>query len=107
MPQPYFVPVRPTCSRIAHSSGVSGWTSMSRVVPLMLRRAMRSLQGSRLTPVVGSRPSLSIARLLMAPRGVHHGHEMRVEHLRPSLRVVSELGIAASVDSYVNEGAGQ
>ena len=26
-PQPYLVPVRPTCSRIAHSSGVSGSTS--------------------------------------------------------------------------------
>src|SRR4029077_7814503 len=25
-PQPYLVPVRPTCSRIAHSSGVSGST---------------------------------------------------------------------------------
>ncbi len=25
-PQPYFVPVSPTCSRITHSSGVSGST---------------------------------------------------------------------------------
>jgi hypothetical protein len=29
MPQPYFVPVKPTFSRIAQSNGVSGSTSMS------------------------------------------------------------------------------
>ena len=29
MPQPYLVPVRPTCSRITHSSGVLGSTSTS------------------------------------------------------------------------------
>src|ERR671934_2065716 len=40
MPQPYFVPVRPTCSRITHNSGVSGSTSTSRKVPLMLSFAM-------------------------------------------------------------------
>ena len=27
MPQPYFVPVRPSSSRITHKSGVSGWTA--------------------------------------------------------------------------------
>src|SRR5438093_8760632 len=40
MPQPYLVPVRPTCSRIAHSSGVLGSTFTSLVLPLIVRRAM-------------------------------------------------------------------
>src|ERR1035437_3161498 len=39
-PQPYLVPVRPTCSRIAHNSGVAGSTSTSRVLPLIVRRAI-------------------------------------------------------------------
>src|SRR5882672_1087539 len=39
-PQPYLVPVRPTCSRIAHSKGVSGGTLTSLVLPLIVRRAM-------------------------------------------------------------------
>src|SRR3954462_15244841 len=34
-PQPYFVPVRPTCSRITHSSGVSSSTFTSRTLPLI------------------------------------------------------------------------
>src|SRR5258705_8798892 len=37
MPQPYLVPVRPTCSRIAHKSGVSGSTSTLYADPLMVR----------------------------------------------------------------------
>src|SRR5436190_15896280 len=41
MPQPYFVPVRPTCSRITHKSGVFGSTSTCCALPLMLRRIMR------------------------------------------------------------------
>ena len=41
-PQPYFVPVRPTCSRITHSSGVFGSTSTSWVLPLMVKRIMLS-----------------------------------------------------------------
>src|SRR4051812_13414404 len=41
MPHPYLVPVRPTCSRITHSSGVFGSTSTCCVLPLMLRRIMR------------------------------------------------------------------
>ena len=40
MPQPYLVPVSPTFSRIAHSSGVSGSTSTSKVLPLILRFAI-------------------------------------------------------------------
>src|SRR5258708_30010686 len=40
MPQPYLVPVRPTFSRIAHSSGVSGSTSTWKVLPLIVRFAI-------------------------------------------------------------------
>src|SRR5882757_8185849 len=39
-PQPYLVPVRPTCSRITHRSGVSGSACTSRTLPLMLSFAM-------------------------------------------------------------------
>src|SRR3989449_4656446 len=37
-PQPYLVPVRPTCSRITHSRGVVGSTSTSWDLPLIVRR---------------------------------------------------------------------
>ena len=40
MPHPYFVPVSPTFSRMAHSRGVSGSTSTLTSFPLMLRRIM-------------------------------------------------------------------
>src|SRR2546422_516548 len=40
MPQPYLVPVRPTCSRIAHKRGVLGLTLTSSVLPLIVKRAM-------------------------------------------------------------------
>src|SRR4051812_41319656 len=39
-PQPYFVPVSPTISRITQSSGVSGSACTSRTLPLMLSLAM-------------------------------------------------------------------
>ena len=39
-PQPYLVPVRPTCSRITHSSGVLGLTLTSSDLPLIVKRAM-------------------------------------------------------------------
>src|SRR3954447_12994061 len=42
MPQPYLVPVSPTFSRIAHSSGVSGSTSTSKALPLIVRLAIVS-----------------------------------------------------------------
>src|SRR2546430_9685105 len=45
MPQPYFVPVRPTCSRRTQSSGVSGSTCTSRTLPLMFSFAMGNLLG--------------------------------------------------------------
>ena len=41
MPQPYFVPVSPTCSRMAHSNGVSGSTSTLWDLPLMMSLIMR------------------------------------------------------------------
>src|ERR1700761_6543218 len=40
MPQPYLVPVSPAFSRIAHSSGVSGSTSSSKVFPFIVRFAI-------------------------------------------------------------------
>src|SRR5258708_16475892 len=40
MPQPYLVPVRPTCSRIAHNRGVLGLTLTSSVLPLIVKRAI-------------------------------------------------------------------
>src|SRR5215475_11528414 len=40
MPQPYLVPVRPTCSRSTHSNGVLGSTSTSWAFPLTVKRAM-------------------------------------------------------------------
>src|SRR5579872_5014514 len=40
MPQPYLVPVRPTFSRIAQSSGVSGSTSTLIDFPLIVRFAI-------------------------------------------------------------------
>src|SRR5476649_1253681 len=39
-PQPYLVPVSPTCSRIAHNKGVLGSTSNVWGFPLMVRRAI-------------------------------------------------------------------
>src|SRR4029077_3581860 len=42
-PQPYLVPVRPTCSRMTHRSGVSASACTSHVLPLTLSFAMRVL----------------------------------------------------------------
>src|ERR1700688_4536465 len=42
-PHPYLVPVRPICSRMTHSRGVSLSTCTSRSLPLMLSFAMRLL----------------------------------------------------------------
>src|SRR5690349_8447281 len=39
-PQPYLVPVSPTCSRITHRRGVSPSTFTSRTLPLMFSFAM-------------------------------------------------------------------
>src|SRR5262249_55719656 len=40
MPQPYFVPVSPICSRMTHSRGVLGSTSMEWDCPLMTSRTI-------------------------------------------------------------------
>src|ERR1051326_7424587 len=45
MPQPNLVPVRPICSRITHSSGVSGSACTSRFSPLTLSIAIFSSEG--------------------------------------------------------------
>src|SRR5258708_9541443 len=42
-PQPYLVPVRPTCSRMTHRSGVPASTCTSRTLPLILSFAMTDL----------------------------------------------------------------
>src|SRR5882672_7582325 len=44
-PQPYLVPVSPTCSRITHKSGVSASTCTSRTLPFTLSFAMDSSLG--------------------------------------------------------------
>src|SRR5215468_2462855 len=63
-PQPYLVPVRPTCSRMTQSSGVSGSTCTSRTRPLMLSFAMNVL------PVANaSRCSSALERDLLGVRG--------------------------------------
>ena len=40
MPQPYLVPVRPSCSRSTHSSGVRGSALWLSALPLTLRTAI-------------------------------------------------------------------
>src|SRR3954469_3899940 len=44
MPQPYFVPVSPACSRSAQSKGVSSSTLRSMVLPLTFSLAIRFLR---------------------------------------------------------------
>src|SRR5258705_10090065 len=48
-PHPYLVPVRPTCSRMTHKSGVSASTCTSFILPLMLSFAMNVLLRLELT----------------------------------------------------------
>src|SRR5258707_5915047 len=59
-PQPYLVPVSPTCSRITQRSGVSSSTRTSRTLPLMLsfidrlprrRAAVDAVAGLRPAPI--------------------------------------------------------
>src|SRR4051812_26983397 len=62
-PQPYLVPVKPTCSRITQSSGVSSSTRTSRTLPLMFSLAIdrlpiyASLRRAAVDAVAGSRPA--------------------------------------------------
>src|SRR5213593_4296474 len=69
MPHPYLVPVRPTCSRIAHRRGVLGLTLTSWVLPLMVRRAM--VFPPRI--VLLYRGLICTLRHLMAPPGASLG----------------------------------
>src|SRR5258707_15482296 len=57
MPQPYLVPVRPAFSRIAQSSGVSGSTSTSNALPLIVRFAIAF-------PLIGSFHRVNLAGML-------------------------------------------
>src|ERR1044071_5982482 len=59
MPQPYLVPVRPTCSRMTHKSGVSSSTFTSRTLPLIFSLAIFRLpDGLRpLHILAGSQPA--------------------------------------------------
>src|SRR5438445_3275979 len=74
MPQPYLVPVSPTFSRIAHNSGVSGSTSTSIVLPLMVRLATVLLPVSPLDP-----PHMSALR-----SGVDGGPEHGIVQIKNS-----------------------
>src|SRR5947207_7335157 len=62
MPQPYFVPVKPTFSRITHKSGVFGSTSTCCVLPLIVRRII----------CVSSRGGVGGLTLDRSPRGHKH-----------------------------------
>src|SRR6266513_6335347 len=56
-PQPYLVPVRPTCSRITHSRGVVGSTSTSWDLPLIVRRMVFSLRDGHVAKSVSPAPA--------------------------------------------------
>src|SRR2546430_13736734 len=47
-PQPYLVPVRPTCSRITQSRGVSASACTSRILPLTLSFAIDATPRGRI-----------------------------------------------------------
>src|SRR5678816_2507375 len=73
-PQPYFVPVRPACSRIAHSRGVLGLTSTSRALPLTVKRAICSLLGDRGPAACWKYPRLGARRqAILQPEGSRQG----------------------------------
>jgi hypothetical protein len=59
MPQPYLVPVRPSCSRSTHNSGVSGSASNCRTAPFTFKLAMTLLFDRRkvLQPAASDSPS--------------------------------------------------
>src|SRR5205814_1515580 len=86
-PHPYLVPVRPTCSRIAHSSGVLGSTFTSLVLPLIVRRGMA-------TP--SSR--ISVRRILrmwgQKATGWRRGSPRQARHQLHGLRLVGHDGEA-------------
>src|ERR1700756_1471044 len=57
MPQPYLVPVSPTFSLIAQSSGVSGSTSTLTDFPLIVRFAI-AIPVDELDPSIGLQPKV-------------------------------------------------
>src|SRR3954454_23508381 len=59
-PQPYFVPVRPTCSRITQRSGVSDSACTSRTLPLMLSFVISSLAKVFFATAIHQGPPLSM-----------------------------------------------
>src|SRR5437016_2133914 len=94
-PQPYLVPVRPTCSRITHSSGVSASAVTSRTLPLMLSFAMRILSPGSLRggPFVGEkkqRPEGGRCATLAQGQEVAYGHA----GLRSPHGTLAECGVA-------------
>src|SRR2546430_16577956 len=71
-PQPYLVPVSPTCSRMTHSRGVSASTSTSRGLPLILSFAIERPPASLENGCwVGSEPGTLAAPRL--DRSIAHG----------------------------------
>src|SRR5882762_2481009 len=65
IPQPYLVPVRPSSSRMTHSSGVCGSPSNSRRVPVMLR--VMDMQSSLCDQDLGQAAPVSIHAAINAP----------------------------------------
>src|SRR5438552_18759760 len=68
-PQPYFVPVRPTCSRMTHRSGVPASACTSRTLPLMLSFAMDVLLSLDAESYMRKRTSSKISDSLCHERG--------------------------------------
>src|SRR3979490_3147541 len=71
-PQPYLVPVRPTCSRMTQRSGVSGSASTSRVLPLMVSLVMRVL------------PRVAVAAKLIWRRLAGGSEQIQAENASPA-----------------------
>src|SRR5215471_18696770 len=74
IPQPYLVPVRPTCSRITHKSGVLGFTLTSSDLPLIVKRAMIYLLQFQCLGISAIAPP----RDVMSPRSVLPGGDYRL-----------------------------
>src|SRR5262245_48075819 len=97
-PQPYFVPVRPTCSRITHRSGVSASTSTSRTLPLMLSLAMSFL----------SRVAFGANLVLAGPARRAGGGLERIENLPQVVGKHSAFGAALPTQvARSRHGAGE
>src|SRR5215831_2011830 len=71
MPQPYLVPVRPMLSRMTHSSGVSGSTSTSCDVPLMVSLTIRLLLAMVRAAILVACPHHSLFQLALKSPSRH------------------------------------